>query len=59
MLNFSDKETYMLDYGNLQRYLRLELKLKKITSRIRIQSITKAKTVCRTQNTKKNSGRKK
>ena len=40
-----DKETLVLHYENLQLYLRLGLKLKKNTSRIRIQSIAKAKTI--------------
>ena len=34
--NFFDKEKYLLHYENLQLYLRLRLKLKKNTSRIRI-----------------------
>ena len=34
--NFSDKEKYVLHYENLQRYLRLGLKLRKNTLCIRI-----------------------
>ena len=34
--DFFDKKKYVLHYENLQLYLRLELKLKKNTSRIRI-----------------------
>ena len=43
--NFYDKEKYMIHYENLQLYLRLELKLKNISS-IRIQSVSMAKTIC-------------
>ena len=43
--NFFDKEKYVLYYQNLPIYLRLVLKLKNY-SRIRIQSITTAKTIC-------------
>ena len=39
MLNFFDKEKYKHHYENLQRYLRLYLKLKKNPTGIRIQSI--------------------
>ena len=52
MLNFFEKENYDLHYENLQLYLRLGLKLKKHTSRIRIQSITMVKTIYWTQHTK-------
>ena len=48
----------MLHYGNLQLYLRLNVKLKKNTSRIRIQSITMGKTIYRIQQRKKNKSRK-
>ena len=44
--NFFDKEKYVIYSENLQRYLRLGLKLKKNTSCIRSQSITMAKTEC-------------
>ena len=57
--NFFDKEKYVIHYENLQLYLRLGLKLKKNTSRIRIQSISMAKTICWIQHTKKNRSRKK
>ena len=43
--NFFDKEKYVFPFENLQLYLRLGLKLKKNTSRIRIQSITMVKTI--------------
>ena len=36
MINLFDKKKYVLHYENLQIYLRLGLKLKKVTSRIRI-----------------------
>ena len=39
-----DKEKYVIHYENMKLNLRLELKLKK-TKHIRIQSITKAKTI--------------
>ena len=42
---FSDKEKCMLHYENLQLYLRLGLKLRENTSRIRIQSITIIKNI--------------
>ena len=45
VLNFFDKEKYVIYYENLQFYLRLRLKLK-IISCIRIQSISMAKTMC-------------
>ena len=32
VLNFFDKENYVIHYGNLQRYLMLGLKLKKCIS---------------------------
>ena len=51
--NFYDKEKYMIHYENLQLYLRLELKLKNISS-IRIQSVSMAKTICWIQHKKKN-----
>ena len=54
MPNFSDKEKYVIHYENLELYLRLELKLKKNTSCIRIQSISMAKTICWIQHSKKN-----
>ena len=41
--NLFDKEKYMIHYEKLQLYLRLGLKLKKNTSRIRIQGISMAK----------------
>ena len=43
--NFFDKEKYVIYYENLQLYLRLELKLKKLLW-IRIQSISVAKALC-------------
>ena len=43
--NFFDKEKYVIYYENLQLYLRLELKLKKLLC-IRIQSISVAKALC-------------
>ena len=43
--NFFDKEKYAIHYENLKLYLRLGLKLKKNTLRIRIQSIIPAKTI--------------
>ena len=42
---FSDKEKCMLHYENLQLYLRLGLKLRENTPRIRIQSITIIKNI--------------
>ena len=39
------KEKYVIRYKNLQLYLRLVLKLKKIDPRIRIHSITMVKTI--------------
>ena len=56
--NFFGKEQCVLHYGNLQLYLRLNVKLKKHTSRIRIQSITMGKTIYRIQQRKKNKSRK-
>ena len=50
--NFYDKEKYMIHYENLQLYLRLELKLKNISS-IRIQSVSMAKTICWIQHKKR------
>ena len=44
MLNFFDKEKYVLHSENLQFYLRLGLKLKRYTLRITIQSIAMVKT---------------
>ena len=44
--NVFDKDKYALHYENLQLCLRLGLKLKKNTSRIRISSITMVKTTC-------------
>ena len=38
--NYFDKEVYVFHYENLELFLRLGLKLKKKTSRVRIQSIT-------------------
>ena len=38
--NYFDKEVYVFHYENLELFLRLGLKLKKRTSRVRIQSIT-------------------
>ena len=43
--NIFVEENYVLHYENLKLYLRLELKLKKNPSRIRIQSITTVKTI--------------
>ena len=57
--NFFDEEKYVFHYENLQLYLRLGLKLKKNTLRIRIQLITMVKTLCRIQNAEKNKSRKK
>ena len=48
----------MLHYKNLQLYLRLRLKVKKNTSRPRIQSIATATTISWIQHTKKNRSRK-
>ena len=45
MPNVFEREQYVIHYGNLKPYLRLELKLKN-TSCIRIQSISMAKTMC-------------
>ena len=42
--NFFDKEKYLIDYRNLQLYLRVGLN-KKNTSRIKIQKITMIKTI--------------
>ena len=50
---FFDKERYVVHYENLQRYLRLGLKVKKNTSRIRIQSVTMVKTIYRLQHIQK------
>ena len=47
--NFFANEKYDLHYNNLKLYLRLRLKLKNI-SQVRIQSITMAKTICRSRN---------
>ena len=44
--NFSDKEKYVIYYESLQVYLRLGLKVKKKISRIIIQSVSMAKTIC-------------
>ena len=44
--NFFDNGKYVLHHKNLQLYLKLGLKLEKNTMRIRIQSITIAKTTC-------------
>ena len=44
--NFYDKEQHVINYENLQLYLRLGSKLKKNTLYIRIQSIMMAKTTC-------------
>ena len=38
--NYFGKEVYVFHYENLESFLRLGLKLKKKTSRVRIQSIT-------------------
>ena len=43
--NLFVKEKYVIRYKNLQLYLRLVLKLKKIDLRIRIHSITMVKTI--------------
>ena len=43
--NFFDKEMYDLYYENMQLNLRLGLKLKKNTSRTRVQSITMVKII--------------
>ena len=45
MLNFFDKEKYVLHSENLQFYLRLGLKLKRYTLRITIQSIAMVKNI--------------
>ena len=44
--SFFNKERNVIHYENLKLYLRLGLKLKKNTSRIRIQSISMAETIC-------------
>ena len=51
------KKTMWFHYKNLQLYLRLGLKLKNNTSRVKIQSITMAKTKCRIQHIKSNRSR--
>ena len=43
--NLFVKEKYVIRYKNLQLYLRLVLKLKKIDPRIRIHLITMVKTI--------------
>ena len=43
--NYFDKEKYVIQYENVQIYLRLGLKLKNISC-IRIQSISMTKTKC-------------
>ena len=58
LLNFLIKEKYVRHDENLQRYLRLGLKLKN-TPRIRIQSITIAKNQLSYLIHKKNRSRKK
>ena len=55
--NFFDKEKYLIDYRNLQLYLRVGLN-KKNTSRIKIQKITMIKTIYWIQQAKKNRRRK-
>ena len=55
--NFFGKKKYVIHYENMQLYLRLGLKLKS-SSRIRIQSISVAKTICWIQHTKNNRSRK-
>ena len=54
---FFDKEKYVLHYENLQLCLKLGLKLKN-TPRIRIQSITMAKTIYLNLTHTKNRNRK-
>ena len=44
--NVFDKENYVVHYEKLNLYWSLELKLKRNTSRIRIQSISIAKIIC-------------
>ena len=43
--NLFDKETYVISHKNFKIYLTLGLKLKKNTSRIRIQTIKMVKTI--------------
>ena len=43
--NFFDQEKYVIHYQNLQLYLIPGIKLKN-TSRIRIQTVSMAKTIC-------------
>ena len=57
--NVFDKENYVVHYEKLNLYWSLGLKLKRNTSRIRIQSISIAKIICWIQHTKKNRSRKK
>ena len=59
MPNIFDKEKYVVHYEILQLYMRLGLKLKKTTTRIKIQSIIMAKTIYWVQHTKKNRIKKK
>ena len=51
--NLFDKEKYVIHYENLKLCLRLGLKVFKNTSRIRIQSISMAKTICWIQHKKR------
>ena len=59
MLNFFDKEKYVLHYENLKTLFQIRIEDKKNSSRIRIQSIKLGQTICRIQHTKKNRSRKK